>query len=133
MPKQQLSYPEKLQLLSDLRDFYMKDFWIIYDDTPEELWHFKWLSIWLVLDILKPIFKSDSNPTEEEILFVLSRVLDENFLNELLKDKDEKVVYFTKSWFWCALGILLWDKHIINIEKEELEKVWWLEINCSLL
>ena len=133
MPNQKLSYPEKLQLLSELKEFYMKDFWIVYDDIPEELWQLKWLSVWLVLDIIKPIFKLDSNPTEEEILFVLSRVLDEKSLNKILKDKDEKVVSFIRSWLWCALGILLWDSYIISAERKELEKVCWIEIKCSLL
>ena len=133
MLNQQLSYSEKLQLLSNLKEFYMKDFWIIYDDIPEELWRFKWLSIWLVIDLIKTIFTPDSNPTEEEILFALSHMLDEKFLSEILNDEDENVVYYTKSWLWCALGVLLWDKNIISTEKEELEKVWWIEIKCSLL
>ncbi len=133
MPKQQLSYPEKLQLLSDLRKFYMKDFWMIYGDTPEELWRLKWLSIWLILDSIKTFFKWDKEPTKDEIILVLSHVLKKDFLDDIYDGKDEKSIYFMKAWFWCAVAILLWDKKIINIEKKELEKVWWVEIKTSLI
>ena len=133
MPNQQLSYPEKLQLLSDLRKFYMEDFWSIYDDTPEELWCLKWASIWLILDSINTVFKWDKIPSDKEIFLVLKYVLNKDFLNDIYKDRDEKEVLFMKTWFWCAAGILLWDKHITNIEKEELEKVWWVEINCNLI
>ena len=101
MPKPQLSYSEKLQFLSDLRNFYMNDFWMIYDDIPAELWRFKWLSIWLVIDSLKIFFKWNKQPTKDEIILVLSHVLN--------KEK------------------------VINIEKKELEKVWWIGIKTSLI
>lgn len=132
MPKQ-LSYSEKLQLLSDLRKFYMEDFWMVYDDTPEELWRLKWLSIWLVLDSLKVFFKWKKIPTKDEILLVLTHVLNKGFLNEIFTNRDGAEVCFMKAWFWCALGILLWDKKVIGIERKELEKVWWVEIKCSLM
>ena len=133
MPKQQLSYPEKLQLLSDLRKFYMEDFWMVYDDTPEELWRLKWLSIWLVLDSLKTFFKWDKIPTKDEILLVLTFVLNKEFLDDIYKNREKSEICFMKAWFWCAVGILLWDKKVINLEKKELEKTWWIEIKCSLM
>lgn len=132
MPNQQLSYSEKLQLLSDLRKFYMEDFWIIYD-VSEELWRLKWWSIWLILDSLKTIFKWDQEPNIEEIISVLTHVLNKDFLDDIYKDRNESEVCFMKAWFWCAVAILMWDKKIINFEKGELEKVWWVEINCNLI
>lgn len=133
MPKPQLSYSEKLQFLSDLRNFYMNDFWMIYDDIPAELWRFKWLSIWLVIDSLKIFFKWNKQPTKDEIILVLSHVLNKEFLGEIYSGKDEAALHYMKSWFWCAVGILLWDKKVINIEKKELEKVWWIGIKTSLI
>ena len=132
MPNQQLSYSEKLQLLSDLRKFYMEDFWIIYD-VSEELWRLKWWSIWLILDSLKTIFKWDQEPNIEEIISVLTHVLNKDFLDDIYKDRDESEVCFMKAWFWCAVAILMWDKKIINFEKGELEKVWSFGIKCSLI
>lgn len=133
MPKPQLSYTEKLQFLSDLRNFYMNDFWMIYDDIPAELWRLKWLSIWLVIDSLKIFFKWNKQPTKDEIILVLSHVLNKEFLGEIYSGKDEASLHYMKSWFWCAVGILLWDKKVINIEKKELEKVCGIEIKCSLI
>lgn len=134
MPKSQLSYPEKLQLLSDLRNFYMNDFWIIYDNaTIEKLWYLKWLSIWLVLDLLTISFSWNQEPSKEEIILVLTHILDQDFLDDIYSKKSDEEVCFIKAWFWWALGILLWDKKIINKEKSELEKIWWVEINCNLM
>lgn len=133
MPNQQLSYPEKLQLLSDLRNFYMEDFWMIYDDTPQELWRLKWVSIWLILDSVNTFFKWDYTPSKDELIFVLRIVLSEDFLNDIYKDKEEEEICFMKSWFWCAIGILLWDKDITKNEKDELEKTWWIIIKSKLL
>jgi hypothetical protein len=133
MPKPQLSYSEKLQFLSDLRNFYMNDFWMIYDDIPAELWRLKWLSIWLVIDSLKIFFKWNKQPTKDGIILVLSHVLNKEFLDDIYSGKDEASLHYMKSWFWCAVGILLWDKKVINIEKKELEKVWWIEIKTSLI
>jgi len=98
MPNQKLSYPEKLQLLSELREFYMKDFWNIYDDIPEELWRLKWLSIWLIVDILKTFFKWNNIPDEEEIFTVLSYVIDKDFIDKIFKDTDEIEQKYIKSW-----------------------------------
>lgn len=133
MPNQKLSYPEKLQLLSELKEFYMKDFWNIYDDIPEELWRLKWLSIWLIIDILKTFFKWNNIPDEEEIFAVLSYVIDKDFINKIFKDTNEIEQKYIKSWFWCGIGILKWDKITIKGERRELEKACWIEIKTSLM
>ncbi len=133
MSNQKLSYPEKLQLLSELKEFYMKDFWNIYDDIPEELWRLKWLSIWLVLDLLTTFFSWNQEPSKEEIILVLTHILNQDFLDDIYSKKSDEEVCFIKAWFWWALGILLWDKKIINKERAEIEKIWWVEINCNLM
>lgn len=134
MPKQQLSFSEKLQLLSDLKDFYMNKFWYIYSDIPEELWRLKWLTIWLIFDILNNFFEWKNNdPSEDEIFFVLSYVIDKDFISGIFNDVDEIEQEYIKMWFWCGIGILKWDKSIIKREKKELEKVCWVEISCCLL
>lgn len=111
----------------------MNDFWMIYDDIPAELWRLKWLSIWLVIDSLNIFFKWNKQPTKDEIILVLSHVLNKEFLGEIYSGKDETSLHYMKSWFWCAVGILLWDKKVINIEKKELEKVCGIEIKTSLI
>lgn len=136
MLKLNLSYSEKLQLLSDLKKFYMEDFEYVYDDVSPYLWYLKGTSIWLIIDCLNT-FSDWANEWWElsvnEINYILSNILTEDYVKSITENMDEKESDFIKWWFWCSLWILWWDKKAINDARKTLQSVWWVEIKTSLI
>lgn len=136
MPKLNLSYSEKLQLLLDLKKFYMEDFEYVCDDISPHLWYLKGTSIWLIIDCLNTF----SNWVKEwwelsinEINFILSNVITEDYVKLITENMDEEESDFIKWWFWCSLWILWWDKKTINNARKTLQSVWWVEIKTSFI
>ena len=136
MTKLDLTYSEKLQLLSDLKKFYIEDFELVCDDVSPHCWYLKGTSIWLIIDCLNSFSKWVKNwwdLTIDEINFILSKVITKDYVKSLIECVNEEEADYIKSWFWCSLWVLWWDKKTIKNARKILESAIWIEININLI